>query len=476
MSEPFALPAGPGALVPRGPAAIEPHYEQVPSSGRGKKGKRGLQALPGSPQEHLEDNDTHDSGSEAKNLEKIVNGNGGPRRGNGGNGGPRVRSGTHTTFYGPPANGNGDTDSKSKKSKKGRITRNVGGVGKGILKGIYQHRPGYGRRQEEELARPIAERIAQEQFGITEDTTQDTHYTLLEVSNTASTEDIRKAYRAKAKIYSPDVNPSQEAADIMVLLNKAKQDLLDQPQPAKRKAYDDSLRRSGSFDRMTKPMRKKAMETARKGIKYEQDVKNEAQALGIPLYKSGGRGVRKVRHLGDEDLQQFRRDAGIDPDLTDEQVRKDRKWGNTELPATERTKIPRSVQELSQEIEVHKANLQTAKNYRVAQEDEYKELRPGKVTKARRGLGAAISKSYQFTGALGGKIGDTTSRSNIGRTVTSSREDLGSLRSIQNPSVGKIRAAGAGGIKRSQGSINPRKDAVRLPVTGKPVRRRKKGF
>ena len=483
-----ALPPGPGSLVPTGPTAPELYYEQVPSGGKGKPSKKGMKALPGFPQENLENGETTDTGSQARNLDRIVNGGDG-NGGNGGNGGPRH----HTTFYGPPANGNGNGNGGSKKSKKkgpGRISTGLGGVGKGILKGIYEHRPGYGRRQEEVLARPRAEKIAQEQFGITEDTTELTYYQQLGVMNTASSEQIKQAYDARVKIIYPEVDgrigteKTPESEEAMRILNEIKSVLLDAPQPQRRNAYDKSLLKPGSYEGMTPGMRKRAMKQARTGMKYEQDIKSEAYALGIPLTVTKPGIAKQVSRMTKAERRGWAESYGVDPSKLDDDKKLIEDYGT--LFAQEETRtVSRSVQELAQAIQVQKGTLQTQKTYLAEAEDEYKELRPSKRVKASRAAGKAV-RGVAGGGAglvgglaqLSGKAIETSGRSGIGREVRGQgSSNLGSLRDIQSPALGAIRRAGAGGVKRRQGALKVQSPFGRLPVTGKPaVRKRKKGF
>jgi len=67
-----------------------------------------------------------------------------------------------------------------------------------------------------------------------------TYYQVLDVPIAATTEEIRKAYRRKAKSVHPDVNPATDAAKKFVLLTEAFEILSD---PEKRKVYDLRLRR-----------------------------------------------------------------------------------------------------------------------------------------------------------------------------------------------------------------------------------------
>ena len=62
------------------------------------------------------------------------------------------------------------------------------------------------------------------------------YYDLLGVPRLASDQEIRKAYRTKAKQLHPDVNNSQDAHQKFVLLHKAYQTLIDKD---KRHFYDN---------------------------------------------------------------------------------------------------------------------------------------------------------------------------------------------------------------------------------------------
>ena len=49
------------------------------------------------------------------------------------------------------------------------------------------------------------------------------YYEILGIGQSATTEEIRKAYRKLAKLYHPDVNSNSEASEKFKLINKAHQ-------------------------------------------------------------------------------------------------------------------------------------------------------------------------------------------------------------------------------------------------------------
>lgn len=63
----------------------------------------------------------------------------------------------------------------------------------------------------------------------------DNYYIILGIPPTATTEEIKKAFRLKAKLFHPDVNKSNNAKLKFQILNEAYQILID---TEKRKAYD----------------------------------------------------------------------------------------------------------------------------------------------------------------------------------------------------------------------------------------------
>lgn len=53
------------------------------------------------------------------------------------------------------------------------------------------------------------------------------YYKILDIARTATTEDIKRAYRGKAKVMHPDVNNSPKANELFLIINEAYEVLID---------------------------------------------------------------------------------------------------------------------------------------------------------------------------------------------------------------------------------------------------------
>lgn len=109
------------------------------------------------------------------------------------------------------------------------------------------------------------------------------YYDLLGISPKATAEEVKKAYRSKAKTSHPDVNPKPGAAEEFVLIAEAFEILSD---PSKRAVYDNRLRR----DRIppTRPGNSRSAAQARQQQRYEAWVRQaraQAQANARMSYE-----------------------------------------------------------------------------------------------------------------------------------------------------------------------------------------------
>ena len=90
-------------------------------------------------------------------------------------------------------------------------------------------------------------------------------YAILDVSENATEEEIRKAYRTLAKKYHPDVNKSAEAQSKFIFINKAYETLVD-----RRKRFDFDQKRKATIDPF---YTHKRWEEEQKAIQEELDIK-----------------------------------------------------------------------------------------------------------------------------------------------------------------------------------------------------------
>lgn len=70
------------------------------------------------------------------------------------------------------------------------------------------------------------------------------YYQILGIDNTATRNDIRKAFRKKAFEFHPDLNKSKEAKDTFIKIYEAYEILLDD---RKRKSYDEALNSNNDY-------------------------------------------------------------------------------------------------------------------------------------------------------------------------------------------------------------------------------------
>jgi hypothetical protein len=108
-------------------------------------------------------------------------------------------------------------------------------------------------------------------------------YAILDISKTASQEDIRNAYRRLAKKYHPDVNNSKDAQAKFVLVKEAYEALID---PLKRIAYDQKA--TAPLDPYTtykqRMQEQQAREAAEAQKKYEEFIKQKKKIRESKMY------------------------------------------------------------------------------------------------------------------------------------------------------------------------------------------------
>ncbi|HXA03091.1 MAG TPA: DnaJ domain-containing protein [Cytophagaceae bacterium] len=108
------------------------------------------------------------------------------------------------------------------------------------------------------------------------------YYRILEVSENASDEEIRKAYRSKAKLYHPDVNQSPDAHSTFVLLTVAYNTLINRH---KRGGYDQKRQSAAdpfrAYSQWTKTQKAQAAYNAQ--MRYYEFIKHREKLRNNPF-------------------------------------------------------------------------------------------------------------------------------------------------------------------------------------------------
>lgn len=94
------------------------------------------------------------------------------------------------------------------------------------------------------------------------------YYKILDISINASQEDIKRAYRIKAKIYHPDVNSSENANQLFALVNEAYEVLTDEN---KRYRFDLKYKYQNRTDRLSQPERNSTNKSNRQRQDFHYD-------------------------------------------------------------------------------------------------------------------------------------------------------------------------------------------------------------
>lgn len=97
-------------------------------------------------------------------------------------------------------------------------------------------------------------------------------YDILNISKDASPDEIKKAYREKAKQFHPDKNKAPEAAEKFKMISKAHEVLSN---PAERRKYDDAKRNGFDYDNDNSSWSRPNMADAKEWTEWFKNVFNE---------------------------------------------------------------------------------------------------------------------------------------------------------------------------------------------------------
>jgi len=103
-------------------------------------------------------------------------------------------------------------------------------------------------------------------------------YTLLGIPNTATLEEIKRAYRKIAKQFHPDINPNNKEAEEKFKEATAAYEVLSDT--TKRTAYDNQLKQEQIREEQLKQA-ERAKQKADKRVGW--DVRQAKQSLGVSL-------------------------------------------------------------------------------------------------------------------------------------------------------------------------------------------------
>ena len=105
-------------------------------------------------------------------------------------------------------------------------------------------------------------------------------YQILEISPSASSEEIKRAYREKAKLLHPDINKTNEAQEIFALVSEAYETLSNEN---KRVMYDLKLKNAGTQKQFVKNFHYDWESFRKAGFARKTPVQNVKTHVLFPL-------------------------------------------------------------------------------------------------------------------------------------------------------------------------------------------------